>query len=135
MVCRNRALEDERRNEESDTARVRFRDRDGRSGPFGHGRDLAAASRVRADVKRFVFVLQSRHDPTRQFVEATTHVAARLATHNAGHSPLTAAHRPWRLTTVLQFASEPAALRFERFLKTQAGRTLVRQYFGRDEAE
>lgn len=85
------------------------------------------------DAKRFVYVLQSLSQPDRQFVESATHVPTRVATHNAGHSPLTASSRPWRLVVVVQFATEGAALRFEKFLKTGAGRALVRQYFARDE--
>ena len=84
---------------------------------------------VPADVKRFVFVLQSLSQPDRQFVESTANVPARVATHNAGHSPQTASYRPWRLVTVVQFGSEIAALRFEKFLKTGAGRALTRQFF------
>ncbi len=86
---------------------------------------------VSADVKRFVYVLQSVPQPDRQFVESTANVPARVASHNAGHSPLTAACRPWRLVTVVQFGTESAALRFEKFLKTGAGRALARQFFVR----
>lgn len=85
------------------------------------------------DVKRFVYVLQSLSQPDRQFVESAAQVSARVATHNAGHSPLTASYRPWRLVAVVQFATEPSALRFEKFLKTSAGRMLVKQYFAREE--
>jgi predicted GIY-YIG superfamily endonuclease len=84
---------------------------------------------VPADVKRFVYVLQSLSQPDRQFVESAADVPTRVATHNAGRSPLTAACRPWRLVAVVQFGSETAALRFEKFLKTSAGRALARQFF------
>lgn len=85
------------------------------------------------DAKRFVYILQSLSHPDRQFVESTTHVSTRVATHNAGHSPLTAGSRPWRLVAVVQFATEGPALRFEKFLKTGAGRALVRQFFALQE--
>ena len=81
------------------------------------------------DTKRFVYVLQSLSQPDRQFVESAADVPARVATHNAGHSPLTAACRPWRLVAVVQFGNEGAALRFEKFLKTGTGRALARQFF------
>ena len=87
---------------------------------------------VSADVKRFVYVLQSVSQPDRQFVESTANVPARVASHNAGNSPLTAASRPWRLVTVVQFGTESSALRFEKFLKTGAGRALARQFFARE---
>ena len=88
---------------------------------------------VSAEVKRFVYVLQSVSQPDRQFVESTANVPARVASHNAGHSPLTASCRPWRLVTVVQFGTETSALRFEKFLKTGAGRALARQFFVRQQ--
>lgn len=91
----------------------------------GHG--------VATDAKRFVYILQSLSQPDRQFVESATHVSTRVATHNAGYSPLTASSRPWRLVAVVQFSTEGAALRFEKFLKTGQGRALVKQYFAREE--
>ena len=105
--------------------------------PRGHapGAVSCTTRSVPPDTKRFVYVLQSLSQPDRQFVESAADVPSRVATHNAGHSPLTAACRPWRLMAVVQFGSEGAALRFEKFLKTGAGRTLARQFFlKRDEA-
>jgi putative endonuclease len=89
---------------------------------------------VSLDAKRFVYVLQSVSQPDRQFVECTANVPARLATHNAGHSPQTASYRPWRLVTVVQFGTESAAVRFEKFLKTGSGRALTRQFFARNDS-
>jgi putative endonuclease len=89
---------------------------------------------VSLDSKRFVYVLQSVSQPDRQFVECTANVPARLATHNAGHSPQTASCRPWRLVTVVQFGTESAAVRFEKFLKTGSGRALTRQFFARHDS-
>jgi predicted GIY-YIG superfamily endonuclease len=100
-----------------------------RCAPAPLGPHLARSEGVPADVKRFVYVLQSLSQPDRQFVESAADVPTRIATHNAGHSPLTAACRPWRLVAVVQFFSEPAALRFEKYLKTGAGRALTRQFF------
>jgi predicted GIY-YIG superfamily endonuclease len=100
-----------------------------RCAPARAGPHLARSEGVPADVKRFVYVLQSLSQPDRQFVESAADVPTRIATHNAGHSPLTAACRPWRLVAVVQFFSEPAALRFEKYLKTGAGRALTRQFF------
>jgi predicted GIY-YIG superfamily endonuclease len=53
----------------------------------------------------------------------------RIAAHNAGHSPQTAAHRPWKLVTVVQFGNEGTAQRFEKFLKSGAGRAFVKHHF------
>lgn len=85
------------------------------------------------DPKRFVYVLQSVQQPGRQFVESAANVPMRLAAHNAGYSPLTVSYRPWRLVAVVQFATEGAATKFEKFLKTSAGRALARDYFSRSD--
>ena len=53
----------------------------------------------------------------------------RFAAHNAGHSPLTATHRPWKLVAVVQFGNEATAQRFEKFLKSSAGRAFSKQHF------
>ena len=82
------------------------------------------------DAKRFVYVLHSLATPDRQFIESASNVPMRVAAHNAGHSPHTAAHRPWKLVAVLQFASEATALRFEKYLKSAAGRAFSQQHFG-----
>ena len=99
--------------------------------PRGHAPGAVSCTTrgVPPDTKRFVYVLQSLSQPDRQFVESAADVPARVATHNAGHSPLTAACRPWRLVAVVQFGSEGAALRFEKFLKTATGRALARHVF------
>jgi putative endonuclease len=84
---------------------------------------------VSQEIKRFVYVLHSLASPDRQFVECAANVPMRIAAHNAGHSPLTAAHRPWRLVTVVQFGNEVTAQRFEKFLQSSAGRAFSKQHF------
>src|SRR5688572_22629448 len=101
--------------------------------PARGGAAFCRSRGVSTDVKRFVYVLQSVSQPDRQFVESTANVPARVASHNAGHSPLTASCRPWRLVTVVQFGTETSAVRFEKFLKTGAGRALARQFFVRQQ--
>jgi predicted GIY-YIG superfamily endonuclease len=90
---------------------------------------LAAADSVTQDAKRFVYVLHSLANPDRQFVESAANVSMRVASHNAGHSPLTAAHRPWKLVAVVQFGNEAMAQRFEKFLKSGAGRAFSKVHF------
>ena len=81
------------------------------------------------DLKRFVYVVHSLANPERLYVEAAANVPVRLAAHNAGHSPLTAAHRPWRLVAVVQFGNESTAQRFEKFLKSSSGRAFIKHHF------
>ena len=74
-------------------------------------------------------VAMGRPDFDAVIVEAAANVSMRIAAHNAGHSPLTATHRPWRLVAVVQFGNEGTAQRFEKFLKSSAGRAFVKHHF------
>jgi predicted GIY-YIG superfamily endonuclease len=90
---------------------------------------IALRPGVSPDIKRFVYVLHSLANPDRQFVESAANVPMRIAAHNAGHSPLTATHRPWKLVAVVQFGNEATAQRFEKFLKSSAGRAFSKHHF------
>jgi predicted GIY-YIG superfamily endonuclease len=79
--------------------------------------------------KRFVYVLRSLKDPTRQYVGRTYDVVSRLASHNAGESPKTTKHRPWQVVALVQFLSEERAEEFQKFLKSVSGRAFTKQYF------
>lgn len=79
--------------------------------------------------KRFVYILKSEVDPWQYYVGVTSNPRARLQAHNAGFSPHTAAHRPWRILVVVEFDAEAPALRFERYLKTGSGREFARRHF------
>jgi predicted GIY-YIG superfamily endonuclease len=63
--------------------------------------------------KRFVHILKSLSDPFMYYVGVTSDPQARLQAHNAGDSPYTARHRPWRTLVVVEFDEEEPALRFE----------------------
>jgi predicted GIY-YIG superfamily endonuclease len=79
--------------------------------------------------KRYVYVLQTCGTPPRPYVGATANVRAELHAHNEGQHSSTARHRPWRLQVVLAFTDEEAALRFERYLKSGAGRAFTKAHF------
>src|SRR5690349_13888508 len=79
--------------------------------------------------KRFVYILQSTGVPLSYYVGLTSNVEARLVAHNAGLSPHTAAHRPWRRLVVIEFHEERPAIDFERYLKTGSGREFARRHF------
>jgi predicted GIY-YIG superfamily endonuclease len=81
-------------------------------------------------IKRIVYVIRSRQDPERHYVGRTYDLPSRLASHNAGESPHTRHLVPWALVVSVQFASEDAAMRFERFLKSSSGRTFAKRHFG-----
>lgn len=49
--------------------------------------------------------------------------------HNAGKSIYTKQFKPWTLVGFLGFDQESKALKFERYLKSNAGRIFLRRYF------
>lgn len=78
--------------------------------------------------RRFVYVLRSALDPTRHYVGTASDVQRRLAYDNAGESPHTSKHQPWRVLVTIEFATQDVALRFERYLKSASGRALAKQH-------
>ena len=78
--------------------------------------------------KRFVYVIQSESAPAQHYVGLTWNVVTRLASHNAGESPRTRRHRPWRLVVAMAFPTEARATAFERYLKSASGSAFLRQH-------
>jgi putative endonuclease len=76
-----------------------------------------------------VYILRSERDNSRHYVGLTTNIATRLAAHNAGQSPHTCKHVPWRLIVALAFATEESAVSFERYLKSGAGQSFAKRHF------
>ena len=64
-----------------------------------------------------------------RYVGSTSDVAHRVATHNSGGAQFTAHYRPWTLLVSIEFPSEQAALRFERYLKSGSGRAFANRHF------
>jgi putative endonuclease len=79
--------------------------------------------------RRFVYILKSIDNPAQYYVGVTSDPIARLEAHNAGLSPHTVTHRPWRTLVVIEFDEEEPALKFERYLKTGSGREFARRHF------
>jgi predicted GIY-YIG superfamily endonuclease len=77
--------------------------------------------------KRFVYVLRSEFDQSRHYVGVTTNVEERLWWHNNGPDGQTIRYRPWRLLVTIEFADEPTAIRFERYLKSASGRAFAKK--------
>ena len=75
--------------------------------------------------KHFVYILQSINDPSQFYTGLCSDVDARLAAHNAGQSPHTSRYKPWRLISYHWFEDEPAAIAFERYLKSGSGRAFA----------
>jgi predicted GIY-YIG superfamily endonuclease len=79
--------------------------------------------------RRFVYVLRSDRDPERHYVGLTSDVDKRLAWHNAGPCGYTRQYRPWSVVVLLEFPSERAAVRFEKYLKSGSGRAFSKRHF------
>jgi len=73
----------------------------------------------------YIYILQSEADPERFYSGYTANLDAGLKEHNKGHMPSTKPYRPWRIKTALAFTDEHRAREFERYLKTQSGRSFA----------
>ena len=78
---------------------------------------------------RFVYILRSDSDPARHYVGRAANVDERLDWHNAGPSGYTLQHRPWRALVIMEFQTESAAARFERYPKSGSGRAFATRHF------
>jgi putative endonuclease len=88
------------------------------------------AIRMRGIGKRFVYVLQNDSTPSRHYTGITSHPDERLEWHNAGVNGHTSRNGPWSPLVVVEFPTEEAALRFERYLKSGSGRAFAKRHFG-----
>lgn len=77
----------------------------------------------------YVYYLKSISFPERTYIGFTCDLKQRLLDHNASRSVYTKEFKPWKLIGFLGFDEESKALRFERHLKTNAGRVFLRRYF------
>jgi len=82
--------------------------------------------------KRFVYILRSDADPNRHYTGITGDIAARLDWHNHGPCGCTVHHRPWSLAVSIEFPTEAAARRFERYLKSGSGRAFAKRHLAPD---
>jgi putative endonuclease len=80
--------------------------------------------------KRFVYIIASDTDTRRHYVGVTQDVEDRLDWHNHGPSGYTVKNRPWSLVVVIEFTTEKAAIRFEKYLKSGSGRAFASRHFG-----
>jgi len=82
--------------------------------------------------KKFVYILRSDLVPSRHYTGVTSNVAARFEWHNRGPRGYTLNARPWSLVVALEFPTEAAARRFERYLKSGSGRAFSKRHFAPD---
>ena len=74
-----------------------------------------------AATKRFVYILRSESNPTRYYTGMTSDMRLRLVDHNEGRCRHTSSGRPWMVDVLIEFADEPRAVAFERYLKSGSG--------------
>lgn len=77
----------------------------------------------------YVYYLRSQSFPDRTYIGFTRNLKQRLSDHNASKSVYTKEFKPWKLVGFLGFDQETKALKFECYLKTNAGRVFLRRYF------
>ena len=75
----------------------------------------------------YVYLLENQQGC--HYVGVSADVKERVRVHNAGGSPHTAKHRPWRLVVAIWFEHKQKALDFERYLKSGSGRSFARRHF------
>jgi len=76
---------------------------------------------------RYVYLLQSEAFGGQRYVGSTSDLKRRFVEHNAGKSPHTSKHVPWRLVTYIAFSDERRAEAFERYLKSGSGHAFARK--------
>ena len=83
----------------------------------------------------YVYYLRSTDFPGKTYIGYTHNLKQRLLDHNSGKSIYTKDFKPWKLIGFLGFDQEPKALKFERYLKSNAGRIFLRRYFSQGNIE
>lgn len=76
----------------------------------------------------YVYYLRSINYSDKTYIGFTYDLQARLEAHNAGRSLYTADFRPWQLVAFFCFDQDLKARRFERYLKTNAGKIFLKRY-------
>ena len=76
-----------------------------------------------------VYVLRSVNNPEQVYVGLTVDVSQRLEVHNSGGSIYTKNLRLWVLVASFAFVDEATARKFEKYLKSHAGRALRAKHF------
>jgi predicted GIY-YIG superfamily endonuclease len=78
---------------------------------------------------KYVYLLQSLSNPWKRYVGVSTDFRRRLDQHNAGKSPHTAKHLPWKPVVVIRFEDDAKAEAFERYLKFGSGHAFANKHF------
>ena len=78
---------------------------------------------------KYVYLLRSTSNSDKRYVGVTSGFQKRLRQHNAGQSPHTASHAPWKPVVVLRFEDDFKAESFEEYLKGGSGHAFAGTHF------
>jgi len=76
----------------------------------------------------YVYCLRSISNPQKTYIGFTTNIKQRLEEHNRGKSLFTAQFLPWKIIALFGFDQELKAHRFEKYLKTNAGKIFLKRH-------
>lgn len=79
--------------------------------------------------KKIVYIIRSDWDPSKYYTGITNDVQERLYWHNNSSRGHTLDNRPWSLVVTIEFGTEKAAVRFEKYLKGGSGRAFAKRHF------
>ena len=85
--------------------------------------------------KRVVYKLRSDTNPSQSYIGLTSDMNQRLQWHNHGPTGHTLRYRPWSLLVAVEFRTEAAARRFEKYLKSGSGRAFAKRHLDPDTSE
>lgn len=77
---------------------------------------------------QYVYLLQSKINPTQRYIGTSSDLKQRLKAHNAGSSPHTKKYKPWNLITYLAFSDKKKAKDFEEYLKHGSGHAFAKRH-------
>jgi len=75
----------------------------------------------------YVYLIRSLKFSDQTYIGYTKNLKKRLLCHNSGGSIHTARYKPWELVVCLIFVNEMKAIEFEKYLKSQSGRTFAKK--------
>ena len=78
----------------------------------------------------YTYVLENLSSPGQRYIGHTEDLRKRLEQHNAGRSPHTAKHMPWKIKFYAAFESLEIARDFERYLKSGSGHAFAQRHLG-----
>ena len=77
----------------------------------------------------YVYLIKSLKFPDQKYIGHTDNLKQRIETHNSGGSIHTKTYRPWKLKMFLCFQTKEEAIKFEKYLKSGAGRAFAQKRF------